>query len=58
MVSAANEIRADRKPDCWTLDLFRPGLRQEDHLLMIGPRASQGLRALHLGERKGFFFSY
>jgi hypothetical protein len=26
-VSAANDIRADRKPDCWTLDPFRPGLR-------------------------------
>jgi hypothetical protein len=25
---------------------------------MIGTRASQGLRALRTGERKGFFFSY
>jgi hypothetical protein len=31
---------------------------KRNHLPMIGPLASQGLRALRFGEREGFFFSY
>jgi hypothetical protein len=31
---------------------------QRNHLPMIGPLASQGLRTLRFGEREGFFFSY